>query len=1376
MKPKKLNLDTNKTEMPEGDYVGARNITSVQNADYKINEHGVRIFEKPGTLNNNRYSQPHIVDDEPYRLEPIGEKVIDDGRVIIFSIGYFGNSTQIAFSEIGIIDKEGVYTTVINDFFRNIYTLDNTLKFNPYFPIVAEYNYVKNDLIVGFTDFNEKPKVINIDYYLRKPPSPTDKFNINNILMFPDFKIPRTKVTTNLGNDYGGITVNNSGGTNLESGSHHLCFAYEDVDGAITDVTPPLPAIYIFKDAIEIAISNDGAEGSLPDVLTSKSVTVELIDVDTRFKYLIVYSLQKVQGGQVVAKKCNRVNITASTLSFVYGGGTWEDVDLNQILIGRRYISKMKHLTQINNALYSVDTEGRRRIKYQKYANLIDIHIESKFVDIRSTADPVIPPKDAKASAYSFNNVGLQHREVYAVYFHWVLTDGSLSEGFHIPAFRKLTSAQIDGKGWRADSTVVNELVAKKFQVEDTCALVGERIETGFWENEDEKYPITENHDFDSTTDYNGNTLTGGKNLEGQKVRHPRMPSIAWMRANVYNSGNSPATYGKTGLDMLGISLTNVILPSELAPYVDGWTVSFAERQYGNSLVLGQSQLIASAYSPILNKRISNGINKAIKRFIPYALEHNLVGGGVRFYDFAMMKNMPAFSTSSYLALELQFDSNSWYVRSNQSNISPPQYNRITGYVNVGEDATITANGTRFKINSYNYLPTNATTGEVDNRFLENTLELAVNGAFDWGSEYITNDEYVGKHGGVDGTKQILATLVNHTTNVYNSVFKQKLRLTGLYVKKNVLQGTFYRGDVYIVHNSINAMGHSADNDPSLHGEYGGFRWAYVWICESIYNSELRNSYSNYARTQYFFKYGVIQAFNNRLADINGKDCALPYDFNTDYVSSNSYKLIPPFDPDRLDRETLDKDRFKISRSLPQVADVNINMWKTWLVNDYKNFYKDKGDITNVQGFDRNLLIHTATALFMTRSNEELKVDLASVFIGQGNIFERDPEEIIPSEEGTFGTQHRFSCKLTEVGYVFIDSEKGRLCLFDGGKNVIVLSDVMMRAFLQSNLRITPPSKIADTILMGIKPTDDNPYFFNGFNVVYDSLYKRLIISKKHFVLSPTVPLILKNGKYTIGEFLIGYDNISFENKSFTLSYSLIDNGFTCFHDYIPDRLINTRTEVLAFVKYISTNNKTTICRLFRHNFEGNKGIYYNTSIINIDTLTEAATPFSSYVVMCFAPTKGVQGRPSIEFINASWIADIITKTGAKLSWETFNYILAFNSYQSTDEFLLKPFNFTNYFESNTRNIKNTWYFDKLIDLLRDDIFITGIPFQPFIVNDKLNLDISPIDLDKHFFNKLSLIDKFLCVKLLYSNELNGILQNEIRILDISVDGIISPR
>lgn len=1400
MKYKGINRDTSPNDLPDGFGVDAKNGINATFLGATINEGGFAPHQKVSTTNAEKYGITRVVSGNNYNLIPIGKIEIDFDSVLVCSLGYndfvAGNPITPAFSEIGFIDADGKYTTVINDL---AYSTANKLNFSADKPVTGEFsrNYL-NEIIVALTDTERPPYYINVTYILNNP-SFVDvaNFTINNILMFPDFNQINT-----------GVVINNIGG-NVETCSLYLSYRYVSEDLSITNNTLSTNPISIFDTPTGPTTAvYQAVEGDLEVKQTNKSITVTLTGVNTAFTSLEVLGLIK-QNGVSRAVILSNVTISGSTITFTistFSGAT--EISLAEFLTPKLVFKKVLEFTQIYNRLYASAPTSSAIREIQKHANTVLIKYKSaiQYPNQGEGGDNVL------FNYGNFSNKGksFQHKEVYAFFLHAELTDGSITEGFNIP-FNRLNDAAITAAGYRAYSVPgsVQGLSAKVYQIEDTCGTSGAM---GFWENDNEVYPDLP--EFDSTS-------IGGENLRGKKVRHHRFPSIGWIKNNLQSANN---LYGIYQLDRLGIDVSNVTFPTSVQPFIKSWFISYAKRTPNNSTVLGQStiqfqtttrydgggtnSMFPTSWFSGLNTQFSNTAGGDYHKQVPYTpyLLNNLSGWAaqeskIRFYDLKLLKDNPdiaAIYVSNELFLRTKL--NSFGIVNCDGTALDSGLNKARFYLDYTNNDGSKLIGTELiaattnnvdgvdvryrKIKDYRYLNAQTIDGTFDSRYIEDCLSVTIDSTLGVGETTKGVRSYpIGidasimtwdNRGATWNSVMIdtyLSNLMALPSDVYSTLQNQELINTGIIVPiANTSYVNMFRGDTFITVNSYHTggWGGTRSNKITDNSDESMLSRTLVYaLGESTINNQLRSSNANNPIEKFMPKYPYTY-----ILDIPKSTVETNKLYNDDYSSLNDIIPLIPYD---YKKAFVQQDLNRINRCIAlQTETFNLG-WKTWLTNDYYITNRGKGKLVKIQGDDRDLVIQLERATYRTVGNEQLSVNDSNAFIGIGNIFDRPAIELEPSKEGTFGTQHKLSGVLTPIGFISIDVNKREINLIKGTQRK-TLNEFGLNRWLFENLPINNKLYYSNTLYVEVGT--DNPFIEFGYSIAYDPEFHRLIIVKKEYTLTAlakTQLLAVGAGdtklRYTNNRWIITSpilqveatwdDTNYFTNTGFTLSFDLTNNTFAFFHDYAPDFIFSTRVNVLSFKRKLTTTLYSNIGRMYIHN-QDNKGVFYNTTITNVDAgQTESATPYASYITMAINNKKD-----SIQVTNVSWITDVINSNGANDKSKTFDKILCFNSYQSTPELNLTPFNFSTYFASNCRLIKSAWFFNKLKNMLRATIATSPSPAQPFIINySQLNNTISPIDLNKPMHLIHPLTDYYLIVKLVYNN-LD--MSSEIRILQVN--------
>ena len=69
-------------------------------------------------------------------------------------------------------------------------------------------------------------------------------------------------------------------------------------------------------------------------------------------------------------------------------------------------------------------------------------------------------------------------------------------------------------------------------------------------------------------------------------------------------------------------------------------------------------------------------------------------------------------------------------------------------------------------------------------------------------------------------------------------------------------------------------------------------------------------------------------------------------------------------------------------------------------------------------------------SLFAAKGKQQMQMkDGSEAFVGSGDIFQQDPDEIIQTKDGFAGTQSQFSAVTTRYGYFFVDQASKKVFL-----------------------------------------------------------------------------------------------------------------------------------------------------------------------------------------------------------------------------------------------------------------------------------------------------------------------------------------------------------
>ena len=481
---KGLRRDENVNEQPSGSPRYVRN--------------GVYTNSFKSIQNEASTSSIHTLD---YRVNGIRPT---SNSTIIFST----NDTN---SEIGILDSNGDYTKKI----RSAY-----LGFSMDYPIQAEYKYNNlNELVVTWTDDNTEPKILNLDNL------PFTLDGDYELLSSDEIKYANLYISGKIPN-YNLDSVNDIDG-NLYSGVYYVTGKYMLEDGAYTNWLNLSNAITISDSSKTDKWEN--YDGCPANTSTSKSISLNITNLDNDYDTIKIAVLYKNTGNIEVYdyndySVSNNLNITISDLSDKTA------LTVDDILVNSIHYTKAGTITALKNDLLMGNVEVRDNIKYQKFANNIEVRFVCKAtINLDSIKDSY------NDELVIYNSKGFFPNEVYALGIRFWTDDNNPTKVFSIPG-RKANSTDLND----GNSSALNIYSdAKKFHFEDTANVINnESGQMGYWQNLNEFYPNETddiNGEYNGTVDYDGNIITGGIKLNSEHVRHHKFPSIPFLLDNAYD-------------------------------------------------------------------------------------------------------------------------------------------------------------------------------------------------------------------------------------------------------------------------------------------------------------------------------------------------------------------------------------------------------------------------------------------------------------------------------------------------------------------------------------------------------------------------------------------------------------------------------------------------------------------------------------------------------------------------------------------------------------------------------------------------------------------------------------------------------------------------
>lgn len=430
--------------------------------------------------------------------------------------------------------------------------------------------------------------------------------------------------------------------------------------------------------------------------------------------------------------------------------------------------------------------------------------------------------------------------------------------------------------------------------------------------------------------------------------------------------------------------------------------------------------------------------------------------------------------------------------------------------------------------------------------------------------------------------------------------------------------------------------------------------------------------------------------------------------------------------------------------------------YRFFLSLDYKDIPRNRGEITKIFTLSSILYVHTERSLFVTRGRQQLGLsDGSQAFVGNGDVFEQNPDEMIPTTEGYGGTDCQFASLTTRYGQFFVNRKDRKVYML--GEGIEEISSLGMERWFLDNI----PYAIESYLDLESVANLDSPTEYFGFTAAYDPKFKRIVLSKKEKV--PTTKFILlirsienveaidngitftntqANGQQ---QTILFSDNTYFTDSGWTISYYPELKVWGSRHSYIPTLLQNNQQELYSLV-----NNKG----VYEHSNDKAPGNFYGeTYPFEFEFIDNSEVAASKIFT-------NIRFWTSVQNFNDSYPKEFNRHTMAG-----FDEFYVYNSNQLSG---LKSINYL----TNARLVDKFWYINDFRDMSKmidndSDYLVTGIPNvqnnitqsvstaqddvsmfkQEGIINDTY------LDPNKHWFNQKKFVDHYLGVRLINNNE-----------------------
>lgn len=1274
-------------------------------------------------------------------------------EIVYFS--FDGTFSYIGYYKTNI--EPAVYVPVLKSIYLGF-------KYNRPIEGVFFYNF-KKELIVGFCDGvfvdSNTPKLINltnIGIALTPALELVNPSDLGQLNLFPN------SIEGNIDIDY------EVGGT-LDVDVVYVTFAYVLADGQSSTSFFPIHTIAYPTHNF--------------DKLDKRNVIINLSDLDTTFTKLRI-GLLAINSGGIKGYQSDIKNFSGTTYSFILSSLTnFTEITTDELVVGNEVYSRLKTMTVNNDELIVANGVKTGSLPFQKFANNLklglyyDIRPENKFTH------PILCPDEVYSVYISLELLDGTYTQEYHI--------AGEPEDVALNETTVLSTADINALGLDYLNTIDTY---KKFRIVNTG---GFKINTvpvnlnnpaelelrwGYWENQ-EQYP--NNPEYDGTVDYNGNPIVGGEDLRNKNIRYHRVPGLDALvdkfpcvlgNTNKNQPTNNTPAYFAGLVPSFSIDVLNfdAIVTPDIKSQIQGYRLSIVKRKTGERLVedinfLRQAMVVEQnseggimdfdttvGYEPDQEgnrfryaaaqfgySRVRSNLLSTYKPNITpllakanYAYQDNIFGlspDDAGFVDkditvanangtIGVCAKIP--NTQRYAVIK-----DIEYILGNNTNVNTflvEEHIRLTAH-NTLQPAGITGSLPQIPTR-WNPLLLSGTNSVGDicslvlDRWNVNTKLYA---------PYQYNTTGTASSNDLCYSQGVCATFINLPKNVYTG-FKPTEFITIGKCKTQVGNSSSYRKLFKLFGDVFTNNGYSIPVCTSLGTAVTGImRYNQLVLLGGF--SVTNNDKIYITKDRKYGKNYELNGGSSTIADLLPLQYQLQI-FNkeelrslNDIIVGVAFSINNPF---------IDYFPYRVHRSLKIGNEtIETNNIRRFLSNNYKEMLNDRGEVTAVRGSNKVLYIAQKYSLFVASIKDRLNTDTATTFLGEGDIFDRKPDEIMySSNRGYIGCTSQFSCKVFKIGLVITDQVKGKIFII--GQDVKEISKAYMDIWFAENWETTGYYTLDR---FGNKQIVDNPFTQVGHCLGYDEKYNRLLFTKKHYKFNYENQIGIN---YTFdGEYY--YDNNSvvldfndtnyFTEISYTFSYSIDNDTWVCEHDYFPNDYFYTNRGLYAI-------SNATGSKVYKTNSKLSKGYFFDRR-------------FKSFVDLVFNTRLDL----SKLYQNVSWNTQVIGDNNENLYFKTIDFIALYTDYQCTGDIAL-PFNTF----SLSRNAENIWEFNNF----RDVVVNSSLP----IVDSKGVFQINNLNNNRSWFDKSNFIHTFIIVRMGMNNQSN----NSVYIHQVGVKSRMSDR
>jgi len=426
---------------------------------------------------------------------------------------------------------------------------------------------------------------------------------------------------------------------------------------------------------------------------------------------------------------------------------------------------------------------------------------------------------------------------------------------------------------------------------------------------------------------------------------------------------------------VLGIEVSNVIIPDEIKDEVEGWEIFYAERGMNDMTRISQSILVNNEYDghPSIPSKYAN--------FHGFDLMVSGINVGPTHTETQYGVLLPAINPTAKV---------NRVSRNLQLMTVSPSWNKI--------------------INS-RYVDANFTSDDptINNRYKEQALRVQFDQLF-------------------ATTYYSVVDLCAIKNNVFFDYHIQKPVSTGIIYPVTATSATMFGGDTYLSQYTIHLF--KPDDTGVIKTINNVKSTVYPNRMPYTITIPVYSTFNIGFRTEGSAITEKLYPKTNAVLTTEFPTRVIYFGYNQVYTGLNDVTkvIVRP----RFDTFTNNfPNRLHLSLK-PSDESIALN-WRTFLAGDYKTIPFSKGKIIGVQVQGNQVIIACEYSTFKIGIKDVLTTENFDAYLKRGELFDRPVEELVKTNDGYIGTKHKFAMTTNELGTFIVDTDKRKIYIISDG-------------------------------------------------------------------------------------------------------------------------------------------------------------------------------------------------------------------------------------------------------------------------------------------------------------------------------------------------------